>query len=112
MALDTLQKRMAAINVGCPWRGPLVDASETGTNTGNREAAVYLYSGIAASGTVLLPFVLDINTRLWVYLGSVYGFSSSPDLNSMIERYLRGLTGDYNNRWKQLIQDATTAMGG
>ena len=47
MALDSLQKRMSAMNLSCPWRGPLVDATEAGFTAGNRAAAVFLYSGIS-----------------------------------------------------------------
>ena len=49
MAIDSRQKRMSAMNLGCPWRGPLVDATEAGFTAGNRAAACWLYSGIAAS---------------------------------------------------------------
>lgn len=52
MALDSMQKRMSAMNPNSPWRGPMVDAAESGFTQGNRQAAAYLYSGIAASGSV------------------------------------------------------------
>jgi len=48
MPVDTRQKRMAAMNLASPWRGPLVDATEVGFNAGNRAAADLLYSGITA----------------------------------------------------------------
>lgn len=43
---------MAAINPASPWRGVLVDPTETGFDTGNRMAADYLYSGIPAGPPV------------------------------------------------------------
>ncbi len=43
---------MSAIFVAMPWRGPMVDASEAGFNQGNRQAAAFMYSGIAASEAV------------------------------------------------------------
>lgn len=49
MALDSTQKRMSAMNLGCPWRGPLVDATESSFSAGNRAAAVLMYSGVVAS---------------------------------------------------------------
>lgn len=55
MALDTMQKRMSAMNHGSPWRGPLVDATEGGTTQGNRQAAAFMASSIlagAASGSI------------------------------------------------------------
>lgn len=47
--MDTMQKRMSAINHSSPWRGPLVDATEASFSSGNRAAAVWMYSGIAAA---------------------------------------------------------------
>ena len=56
MALDTRQDRMSAMNVGCPWRGPMEDATEAGFSVGNRQAADYFYSGISSSaGAVIVP---------------------------------------------------------
>ena len=55
MALDSRQKRMSAMNLGSPWRGPLVDATEAGFGQGNRAAACWLYSGIAATIVVEVP---------------------------------------------------------
>lgn len=55
MALDTAQKRMSAMNPACPWRGPLVDATESGGfSVGNRQAAAFMYSGIEAGISVVL----------------------------------------------------------
>lgn len=41
---------MAALNHGCPWRGPLVDASHAGFGEGNRMAAIYLYAASSDAG--------------------------------------------------------------
>ena len=49
MALDSMQKRMSAMNHSCPWRGPLVDATEVGFDVGNRQAAVFMASSIAST---------------------------------------------------------------
>ena len=46
MALDSAQKRMSAISPACPWRGPLVDATESGFSATNRGAAAFLYGGL------------------------------------------------------------------
>lgn len=48
MAIDSKQKRMSAIMPGLAFRGPLVDAAEVGFTQGNRQAAVYMYSGVLA----------------------------------------------------------------
>lgn len=55
MAINTRQKRMAAINVRAPWRGPMVDASVSGFTQGNRQAGAFMYSGILAGGAVEEP---------------------------------------------------------
>ncbi len=54
MALDSFQKRMSAMNPACPWRGPLVDATEAGFNVGNRRAGAFMTSlvTIAAAGAM------------------------------------------------------------
>lgn len=56
-----------------------------------------------------LTFVLDLNTRLLVYLQDLYS-TSNPDLATLTQRRLRELSGDFNNRFHKLIQDATDAM--
>ena len=57
MAVDTVQKRMSAMNPACPWRGPLVDATESGFSKGNRQAADYAYSGLGDH--VLIKFISE-----------------------------------------------------
>ena len=57
MALDSVQKRMSALNPSCPWRGPLVDAAEAGFTEGNRAAAAFMYSGLIVGGTVLVSML-------------------------------------------------------
>lgn len=54
MALDTKQKRMAAMNPASPWRGPMVDAPETGTTQGNRQAMLFLCAGILALAAIII----------------------------------------------------------
>lgn len=56
----TAQGRMSAMNMGCPWRGPLVRAADASFTVGNRATALFLYSDVAAS-TVTGSFV---STRL------------------------------------------------
>ncbi len=60
--------------------------------------------------TPVALFVVDLNTRLRVYLADFYGYSddASPDLTMLMERYLKEeLTGDYDTRLRQLILDAS-----
>jgi hypothetical protein len=60
MAVDTAQKRMSAMNLMCPWRGPMVSAADVGFTAGNREAALFSYAGIGASIADNVPLVYDI----------------------------------------------------
>lgn len=50
MAMDTAQKRMSAMHLTCPWRGPVVDAIEAGFDQGNRAAADGYYSALVGAG--------------------------------------------------------------
>lgn len=54
MPVDSRQKRMSAMNLACPWRGPMVDATESGTTQGNRQAAAFMYSGILATELLII----------------------------------------------------------
>lgn len=64
MAIDTMQKRMSAMNHSSPWRGPMVDATEAGFSVGNRQAADYLYSGIG-SGAAAPSVARPMRTKYW-----------------------------------------------
>ena len=59
MAIDSQQKRMAAINLACPWRGPLVVASEPGFQIDNRAAAAFMYS-LASTILQAVSFTLSV----------------------------------------------------
>ncbi len=57
-----------------------------------------------------IPYVADMNARLYVYLCAYYSVTSG-DLTTMITRYTRAMTtGDATQRFQQMIQDATDAM--
>lgn len=51
MAIDTAQKRCAAVNPGSPWRGVMVVASDPGMSAGARAAAMFLYAMGAGTPT-------------------------------------------------------------
>ena len=65
MALDTQQDRMSAMNVACPWRGPLVDATEAGFNVGNRQAGAFFYSGISSGAA---PVAITVSNHAAIVL--------------------------------------------
>lgn len=57
-----------------------------------------------------LAFVLDLNTRLRVYLCDLYGLPATTDSTTLVARYLASQTGEMNARFRKLISDATDAM--
>jgi hypothetical protein len=73
MAIDTKQKRMSALNPWSAWRGPLVDAPETGFTQGNRQAAAYGYSGILASGGAAVMLMAMERTTYRRVFGRIWG---------------------------------------
>ena len=58
MALDTRQKRMAAVNMASPWRGPMVDPTESGFSVSNRGAAAYMYAANVQAVANKIPLTL------------------------------------------------------
>jgi len=109
MAIDSPAKRYSAMNVMCPWR--TVGVLPTGTVTAAQRLGLrWLYTGIAATDSVIIDFYDDLNTRLYVYLKAYYAMSGTPDLTTMIDAYLAELTGDELKRFNRLIRDATDAM--
>lgn len=54
----------------------------------------------------VLAFILDLNTRIFVYLKLTY-YPTGNDLSTMINKNLATRTGDMNNRFRALIEDAT-----
>jgi hypothetical protein len=63
-----------------------------------------------AAVVVELAFVLDINTRMHVYLCDLYSLPATTDLTTMVARYLASESGEYTARIHKLIRDATDAM--
>lgn len=52
MAADTAIKRLSAMNLTLPWRGPAVIPSGT-VDAGERAAALHLYSGVGAAAATV-----------------------------------------------------------
>jgi hypothetical protein len=63
----------------------------------------------ADASVATLAFVLDLNTRIAVYLRDLYS-APGADVSTLICRYLAAQTGEYTARFQKLIQDATDAM--
>ena len=56
MAMDTQLKRMSAMNLSQPWRGPSVHPADAGAQA-KRQAADLMYSGILAASLTPSTFV-------------------------------------------------------
>lgn len=106
--LDSRSKRASSVGLLLPF--VLTPVLPDGTlSAGDRQHIAFTYSGILAGAQAALGFVLDLNTRLAVYLRDFY---SNPDLDltTGIQRYLSSLSGEWTARFQRLIQDATDAM--
>lgn len=68
----TRQQRMAAKDLSCPWRGPVVHAAVPGFSAANRAAALYLYR---VSDTPSGQGGRD----QWMTLGSITSMHIHPD---------------------------------
>jgi hypothetical protein len=106
--LDTRSKRASSVGMllGFFAAPPLPDGT---LGQGDRQHVGWSYSGILASVTAALEFIGDINSRVYRYLCDYYSVSSG-DLTSMATKYMATLSGDMNQRWHRLVQDATDAM--
>lgn len=57
-----------------------------------------------------MPYIADMDTRLLVYLRTLYSVPTG-DLTTLVRRYLDAqTTGSANQRMQKLIADATAAM--
>ena len=83
--------------------GPVGSVWKSGSWSATAWAANTWANASAAAGNA----ILDLNTRLYVYLNSYYGYNPPKDLATLVPRYLAGLTGDYMNRWNKMVDDAT-----
>ena len=57
-----------------------------------------------------LAFVLDMTTRINVYLEDLYGVSATSDNTTLVRRRLDAIGGDGTAALKRIIDDATSSM--
>lgn len=107
MALDSINEKLAVMEWGDSWEPGLPMVSTSTIDQADKQQLLVDYPGILWSAGSLIPFILDMNTRLFVYLKTFYTEGAGADLTTMMSRYLRGLTGDYDTRFRKLIQDAS-----
>lgn len=109
MAIDTTNKKFAMLHWGRIWEASLPLSPSTLGND-DKQQLLWGYPGVlwGAAASIVGNAILDLNTRLSVFLNTHYGYSPHKDANALAMRYLRDeLTGDYANRFKQLVDDAT-----
>lgn len=104
MAIDTTNEKLSLMD-DMPWDAAL--PINPGTfDQDELQHMLWEYAGILWAAPTI-AFVLDLNTRIWLYLGDFYS-DPDGDLTTMIARYLdEEETGDYNNRMLALIESAT-----
>ncbi len=75
MALDSVSKRMSAINVGCPWRSSL-PIPDNAINQSDRQHVSLMYTGIpAGAGAVSGIVVPDASIRIGTHIAvGNYGY--------------------------------------
>jgi hypothetical protein len=106
--LDTASKRTSSVGLLLGWllAPPIPDGT---LGAGDRQHVAWSYSGIAAAAGTVLAFILDMNTRMLVYLRDLYS-APTAELTSLTTRYLAAQTGEMTARVRKLQTDATDAM--
>lgn len=77
MALDTRRKRMAAMNMGSPWRGPLIYPPSTGFDFFDRGVALGAFARIVVL-SVSRQVIANVNRRLSILANSSARISIIP----------------------------------
>lgn len=76
----------------------------------DKQQLLWGYPGIAWAVGAALEFVLDLNTRMIVYLRDHFSVTGG-DNTTLVRRKMDELTtGDANQKFLQIIADATAAM--
>ena len=105
MAIDTNNEKLAIMEWCIPWEPGLPMVSTDTIDQADQQQFLNDFPGILWSAGAVLAFILDLNTRLKVYLMSVQ--SGGNDLTSMMAKDLAARSGDMSVRFLALIDDAT-----
>jgi hypothetical protein len=86
MGVDTAAKRFSIMNLGSPWRGPMIVPSGT-VNAAERLAFLYLYNGIPAGGLVTVQDVVGQSQAAGTALlvGDGFVVSVSTEYSSTVQ---------------------------
>jgi hypothetical protein len=106
MAITTVNEKLAIMEWCSVWE-PGLPISPSTIGQDDQQQLLNDYPGVLWGALVNLGnTILDLNTRIAVYLRAYYSLPGA-DSTSLIQRYLRELSGDYTARFKRLIEDAT-----
>lgn len=108
MAITTDNGKLAIMELEDYWE-PGLPISPGALGQDDQQQLLWGFPEILWGSAVTLGFVLDMNTRLYVYIKSHYSLTGG-DLTTLMQRYLNELSGDMNGRLRKLVKDATDAM--
>jgi hypothetical protein len=108
VAIDTINEKLALMEEDI-WE-PALPISPGSLGQDDKQQLIWGYPGLLWGAAALLTFVLDLNTRLMVFLRDYYGVTGG-DLTTLADQYMDAMTdGDRTERFERLIQDATDSM--
>lgn len=109
MAIDTTNEKFAAIVFGRTTDPMHLTVSGGTIEQDDQQQFLWGFPGVLWGAAAVLDFVLDMNTRIMVFLRDFYTVSGG-DLSTLTAKYLaEEKTGEYTARMQGLIQDATDA---
>jgi hypothetical protein len=109
MAIDTINEKFALIAFGRTTDPMMLPVSGGSIGQDDQQQFLWGYPGLLWAAGAALEFVLDLNTRIAVFLRDLYT-EPAGDTTTMATRYMATLSGDANARFHRMIQDATDAM--
>lgn len=108
MAIDTNNEKLAIMELEDVWEPGLPMVSTDTIDQADEQQLLLGFPGLLWQAGAALAFILDLNTRLRQYLANLYGYPyETADLGSLMARNLNARSGDMNNRFLALIDDAT-----
>lgn len=107
MAITTDTGKLAIMELEDVWEPglPLIPGT---LGADDEQQLLWGFPEVLFAAAATLAFILDMNTRLFVYLRTVeFPSGGNLDLTTMMTKSLAGRLGDANNRFKALVDDAT-----
>jgi hypothetical protein len=105
VAITTTNGKLAIMELEDYWE-PGLPMAPGSLDQADKQQLLWGFPEILWTAGSVLAFILDLNTRIFVYLKVTY-YPTGNDLSTMINKNLATRTGDMNNRFRALIEDAT-----